>query len=204
MPSLSERYRWLDDALDIDWSVAVINGRTLDEVVATYGGDVSKPLGPMDYASAKTWRNQHFDDGGIICVRQLPGAVLVIEPNGWASSIAEIARRQSANGGHFFSVYWSPSAFQVLAANDGTVSALFDPVYLEPADDQPRSGEVYPAWLTGSEFLDDRHIRSTCITLLEEHTGVQIERTWLGEPHATYSIPDPDDLLRGIADVRLP
>lgn len=204
MPSLSDRYRWVDEDRDLDWSVAVIKGRTTEEVVATYGGDATRPFESMTYTQAKTWRNVHFDEAGVLMLCRADHAVVAIEPNGWASSIAEIARRQSATGGHFFSVHWSPSAYQVLEAVDGKVTALFDPIYVEPGDDQPRDGERYPVWLTGSEFLDDQRIRSTCIGLMAEHTGVAIERTWLEQEQPVYLIPDVDSHLRGCSGARLP
>lgn len=204
MPGVSDGYRWVDEDHDLDWSVAVIKGRTADEVVATYGGDATRPFEPMTFAQAKTWRNVHFEEAGLLVLRQVDHVVVAVEPNGWASSIAEVARRQSAGGGHFFSVHWSPSAHRVLEAVNGEVTALFDPIYVEPGSDEPQNGEVYPAWLTGSEFLDDQRIRSTCVTLIEEHTGVSIERAWLDEQQPTFVIPDPDTLLEGATGIRLP
>ncbi|MFC5290931.1 DUF6461 domain-containing protein [Actinokineospora guangxiensis] len=204
MPSLSqEHYQWVDAMSDLAWSVAVIRGRSAAEVVRTYGGD---PLQPqrMTYAEANDWRNQHFNEAGLLLVNQLDQATVVIEPNGWASSIAELARRLSAHDAHFMSVYWSPSAYQVCEAKDGRVTALFDPIYVEPDEPEPRDGERYPAWLKRDEFLADIRIRSSCMTLLEAQTGVRVERWWLEQQLTVFEVPDPDELLAGIARVRLP
>ncbi|MGQ0842227.1 hypothetical protein [Actinokineospora sp.] len=76
---------------------------------------------------------------------------MAVEPNGWAGSIPEIARRLSAGGGYFFSLYWSPSAYQIMEAVDGKVTAFFDPIYVVEGQGAGQ-GELYPGWLTGREF----------------------------------------------------
>ncbi|MDQ3579403.1 MAG: hypothetical protein M3443_17775 [Actinomycetota bacterium] len=132
----------------------------------------------------------------------LPAATRRLTSQLSSTGFAEIARRLSADEGHYFSVYWSPSAYQILEAIDGKVTALFDPIYVEADDDEPRSGEIYPGWLTGSEFLDDQHIRSTCMTLMEQRTGIPFDRRCLTRMVATYSIPDPDELLKNLPGAR--
>ena len=204
MPSLSrEYYQWVDAMPDLAWSVAVIRGRSMSEVVRTYGGDPTQSR-RLTYAEAGDWRTQHFNDAGLLLAKHLDQVTVVFEPNGWASSVAELARRLSAHGAHFMSVYWSPSAYQVCEAADGHVTALFDPIYVEPGEPEPRDGERYPDWLRRDEFLDDRHIRSSLLALLQRRGRVRVERSWLEEPLDAYEVPDPDELLGDAPGARLP
>jgi hypothetical protein len=37
MRELGERYSWVDDELDLAWTIAVVTGRCVTQVVAAYG-----------------------------------------------------------------------------------------------------------------------------------------------------------------------
>ncbi len=199
MRDLAERYAWFDQARDMDMTLAVITSRSGSEVVSLYGGDPAEPVGMVPFQQAFV-SEEDFGRYFHLQVKNLDGYVVAIEPNGWSGNIPEIARRASVAGGQFFSVYWSPSASGVLQAIDGTVTASFDPVLLDPTS----AFDVNPAWASETDFARVDRLRSTCLAFLEQQTGLAVERAWFDEPLPTYRIPDPDELLKDVNDARLP
>ncbi|MGQ0841750.1 hypothetical protein [Actinokineospora sp.] len=199
MRDLAERYAWFDQARDMDMTLAVIRGHSVGEVVSLYGGNPAEPVDMVPFQQAFV-SEEDFGRYFHLQVKSRPGYVVAIEPNGWSGNVPEIARRASAGGGHFFSVYWSPSASGVLQAIDGTVTACFDPVLFDPTAEF----DVNPTWASETDFATVDRLRSTCLTLLEQQTGLAVERAWFDEPLPTYRIPDPDELLKNVKDARLP
>src|SRR6266498_2520611 len=100
---------------------------------------------------------------------------VLLVTNGWSGSIPEIARRCSAHGGHFFSVYWNVNAFGMLVeAIDGKVTAHFESLY-PIAPDPPQPDEVRPPWSIGPE-TEPRLARQTCLALMEQQTGLAFDQ----------------------------
>lgn len=195
----AERNGWLDQARDMDLPLAVITGHSAGEVVSAYGGDPTKPVDTVPFRHAFV-SEEDFGRYFHLQVKSLDGHVVAIEPNGWSGNVPEIARRLSAGGRQFFSVYWSPSAFGVLQAIDGAVTACFDPVLFDSA----APFDVIPSWASEADFADAGRLRSTCLAMLEQQTGLAVERAWFDEPLPVYRIPDPDNLLKDVANARLP
>lgn len=196
MRPLIDRYRWVDDPdLDLAWTVATITGRTADEVVQTYGGDPADPVGELTYEGAGV----PYDDFGKYFHLQIlvpDGHVVAIENNGWSGTLPETGRRASANGAAFFSVYWSPSADRLMQAVDGTVTAYFNPLRYDPADDR---FDVYPAWAAGAGLEHDgTDAGPICMALMEQQTGLAFQPEWLDLALPTYRIPDPHALFRDV------
>jgi hypothetical protein len=200
MRELRDKYAWADADYDLAWTVAVIQGRTADAVLALYGGGRAAKLGDLTFSAANADRNEHFDEYAVLQLLVRDQLVVAIEPNGWTGNIPEIARRVSAGGGDFFSVYWSPAAFQIVQAKDGQIVASFDPNFIGlPAG----ANDLLPGWVGDDDFPLD-HLKSSCLAAVEQQTGVAFDRGWLGEPLPTYRISDPDELLKNVEGAREP
>lgn len=194
MRELRSKYAWADADYDLAWTVAVIRGQTADSVLALYGGGPATKLGELTFSEANAERNEHFDQYSVLQLRARNQVVVAIEPNGWTGNIPEIAQRVSARGGDFFSVYWSPSAFQIVQARDGQIVASFDPNFIGlPAG----ANDALPGWVGEDDFPLDQ-LKSSCLAAMEWQTGVAFDRGWLGEPLPTYRLPDPDQLLKDV------
>ncbi|MCP2257261.1 hypothetical protein LX15_000946 [Streptoalloteichus tenebrarius] len=202
LTELAGKYTW---ARDIEaWTAAVIEGRTADEVIRAYGGEAGNPVGYYTFPEAGDLQGP----GGLeplrfhVQVLDTAGHVVAMENNGWTGSIPEIARRCSANGGRFFSVYWTVNASgTVCQAIDGQVTAYFESLYPIAPDTQP--GEIRPPWSIGPE-ADPDSAWQTCMALMEHQTGLVFEREWTETALPTYRIPDPDAMLRDVDNARQP
>jgi hypothetical protein len=182
------------------WTVAVIDGATTDQVIRTYGGDPASPVGDYTFAQMRDLQQpgdpSDEDLRFHVQVFQVGSQVVTLENNGWTGAIPEIARRLSTGAGQFFSVYWNVNGFGLLLqAIDGTVTAYFEMLY--PLAPQARPGARRPAWAIGPE-IDVEVAPQTCMAFLQAHTGVAVDQRWLGEPRATYRIPDPDAMLSDV------
>ena len=176
------------------WTVAVIADRSLDEVVRIYGGDPNAPVGDYFFSEAVDLQGPHHTDLRFhLQVLEHAGHVVALENNGWSGSHPEIARRCSAQGGHFFSVYWNVIAFGMLTeAVDGRITACFE--FLYPVEPDVEQGTLRPDWAIGPE-IDVELARQVDMALLQQRTGVRIDPCWLTERLPTYRIPNPDALL---------
>lgn len=110
--------------------------------------------------------------------------VVVIEPNGWVGNDPEIAGRATAEGGHFFSVYRSPVAFQILEARNGQVTARFDPNFIGlPAG----ANDLLPGWVGDDDFPLEQ-LKASCVAAMERQTGLGFDRVWLTAALPTYRV----------------
>lgn len=191
---LRNRYVWADEDDDLAWTVAVIQGLDVETVPAIYGGSTTTRLGELTFAEAMNNRNEHVDDHAVLQLLIHERYVVAIEPNGRTGSLPEIARRASRDGRSFFSVCWSPSAFQVVQARDGQLTASFDPNLIRmPAG----ATDLLPGWAGHNDFPLDR-LKSSCLAAMEQQTGLAFDRSWLERQLPTYRIPDPDERLKDI------
>lgn len=197
MPDLLlERYAWADHDHGMgrinSWTVAVVEGRPAAEVVRIYGGDPDKPDGERYFA--QLYYLQGDEQCGYKFHLQGVAAgdhVVALENHGYTGNLPEIARRCSADGGRFFSVYWSPSSRpQLIQAIDGRLTAYFD---LRPGE-EPYTGVLAPLWISNLD-VDAAKLRSTSLALMEQQTGLAFDRDWLTEVRPTYRIPDPYRML---------
>lgn len=187
-----ERYEWVDKEYDLVWTVGVVEGRTEADVVRAYGGDPGQPAEAKVFEEA--WVPQD-DFGDYFHVQTITHDryVVALEPNGWVGSIPGIARRASA-GGKFFSIFWNINGvYKVVQAMNGQVVACFDPMSV---DGPPEPGEVRPPWIEGRRIEQD-HIRSTCLSLIEERTGLVFDRAWLEIALPVYRLAAPRESLHG-------
>lgn len=197
-----DSYGWVNDFEAL--TVAVVHGRSRDEVLRIYGADPDRPLGDHPFAQARELRHLGAAaESNLIILRPEPGpAVIALENDGYTGGVPEIARRCSADGGRFFSVYWNVNAFGTLIeAVDGTVTAYFEHLY--PLAPHAEAGEKRPSWAIGAEIGVDK-AKAACFALMEQRTGVAFDRHWLNEPRPVYAIPDPHRMLKGIEGVDRP
>lgn len=199
MRELRAKYAWADEDYDLAWTVGVFENAAADTMLALYGGGLGDKLGDMTFGDAMTLRNEHFDEYAVVQVKTHEHYGVAIEPNGWTGNVPEIARRAAADGGHFFSVYWSPSGFQILEAKDGQVTASFDPNFIDlPAG----ANDLLPGWVGDDDFPLE-HLKSSCLAAMERQTGLAFDRAWLDAKLPTYRIPDPDEMLKGVDNARV-
>jgi hypothetical protein len=195
---LIDRYQWVQQ-LDVVMTFAVIRGRSADEVVRIYGGDPEQ----RQLMTTIEAEDAGLDDGDAFYfqVFEHQDAVVALENNGWSGTVPEIARRASADEGHFFSVHWNVNGmFRITEARGGKVMAYFEPTLgVEPG----APDDVMPAWADGFELQPDE-LRAACLMLVEQQAGVAFEEEWLVMKLPTFRIPDPDELLRGVKDARTP
>ncbi|MFJ8108966.1 DUF6461 domain-containing protein [Streptomyces sp. NPDC096132] len=183
---LVARYAWADGNEWDAFTFSVIAGRTEDEVIRAFGGDPG------------VWRLMTFDEvrdeqaahrRDLLRVVTVGTHVVAIEW-GYHGSMPETARRASAGGGEFFSVYRDINAcFQVMYAVDGHVDGMFDPFELEDAAWMEPPPEV-PAWAADVSF----HMETLCaesLALMERTTGVTVDPAWRDTRLRTVLLPPP-------------
>lgn len=198
MRELIDRYQWVQQ-LDVVMTFAMIHGRTVDEVVRIYGGepDQGQLMTTIEAEDAG------LDDGDnfYFQVFEHQDAVVALENNGWSGTVPEIARRASADEGHFFSVHWNANGmFRLTEARGGKVSAYFEPTLgVQPV----APDDVVPPWAAGLR-LQSGELRAACLAFVEQHADAAFEEEWLVKKLPTFRIPDPDELLRGVEGARTP
>lgn len=180
------------------WTVAVVRGRAADEVVRIYGGDPARPAGEATFAEVDAWRAEDADDVAFyLGILVLDDVVVAIENDGYGGAFPEIARRCSAGGGAFFSVYWNiHAAGMVTQVIDGVVTARFESLY--PLAPEVGPWELRPQWAIGAEVAAGQ-ARRVCLSQLERQTGVPVEPGWVTEPLRTFRVPEPYGLYRDVA-----
>jgi hypothetical protein len=199
--ALTAKYAWVDQVEA--WTVAVVRGRPADEVLHIYGGDPAGSVGDYPFGQLADLQGDGVTDLKFHAqLLDVDGRVVVIENNGWSGSLPEIARRCSANGGEFFSVYWNVNAFgMVTAATSGKVTAHFEHLY--PFAPQAEPHETRPDWAVGPE-VDVASAGRVCFALMEQQTGVAFDAGWLAESRPTYRVPDPHWLYRDVDNADQP
>jgi hypothetical protein len=185
---LIDKYAWVNEIEA--WTVSVVEGRRMDDVIRTFGGDPAAPVGEFTFAGVNEQRGPQFDHLEFyVQLLSVGECVVAIEHTGWSGSLPEIARRCSTNGGRFFSVYWNVNAFGMITqAIDGTITASFEALF--PFGPTENQGERRPDWAIGPEG-DVELAWQVDMALLEQQTGVEVDPAWLRTPLPTYSIPDP-------------
>lgn len=191
-----DRYAWADDDHGVgridSWTVAVVEGRSAEDVIRIYGGNPDRPVGECYFA--QLYYLQGDERSGYKFHLQVLASgdhVVALENSGYTGNLPEIARRCSAGGGRFFSVYWSLSSLpQLTQAIDGQVTAYFE---LCPGE-EPYTGKPAPPWIKDIN-VDVENLRSTSLALMEQQTGLVFDRDWLTEVRPTYRIPDPYRML---------
>jgi hypothetical protein len=185
---LIDKYAWVNEIEA--WTVSVVDGRQMDDVIRIYGGDPSTSIGEFTFAGVDDQRGPQLDHLEFyVQPLSLGERVVTIEHNGWSGSLPEIARRCSANGGRFFSVYWNVNGFGLITqAIDGKITATFEALYpFDPAEGQ---WDRRPDWAIGPA-VDVNKAWQVDMALLEQQTGVEVDPGWLRMPLPTYAIPDP-------------
>ncbi|WP_381796435.1 DUF6461 domain-containing protein [Streptomyces niveus] len=174
---LVARYAWADADKPEAYTFSVVAGRTEDEVIRAFGGDPGRAR-RMTFAEAADEQADHlYEDYELLRVVTSGEHVVAIEW-GYHGSDPGIARRASAGGGEFFSVYRDVNArHQVLHAIDGRVDGVFDPAELEDAAWLDPSPEV-PVRASDVSF----HMDTLCaesFALMERTMGVAVDPAWI-------------------------
>ncbi|MEV8440455.1 DUF6461 domain-containing protein [Actinosynnema sp. NPDC051121] len=196
MHQLIASYDWIEHQ-DVVLTFAVIQRATVQEVVRTYGGDPAE----SQLMTTIEAEDAALDDPGFFYVQvfEHETSVIALENNSWTGTLPEIARRASADGASFFSVHWNVNGlFRITEAEDGTITASFDPMRVD-ADDP---GALVPPWATEVSFEVGK-LRATSLAAAERRTGVAFDQAWLAAKLPTYRISDPDVLLEGVEGARL-
>jgi hypothetical protein len=177
------RYAWADEDTNLAWTLAVVSGRTPDDVVRAYGGDPGKQAALSPFPAAQVPPDE-LGAYSLLQVRQLGHHVVAIENNGWRGKSIEVAERAS-EGGDFLSVFWNLNAnYKLTQAADGKLLAHFDPLTVQhPAP----VGETYPDWITDVVFTDD-NLHAVLLAVIEHQTGLAVDPAWLTDPVPTYRI----------------
>lgn len=90
----------------------------------------------------------------------------------------------------------------LVEAIDGKVTAHFESLYpIAPAP--PQLGEIRPTW-AGRPETEPGSAWPTCLAVMEQQTGLAIDRQRLATPGPTYRMPDPDERLKDVENARLP
>ena len=202
LDDLIGKYAWVKQVEA--WTVAVVEGHATDEVIRIYGGDPDESVGDYHFAQMADLQGSGTPEPLRFHLQVLTQGrhVVAIENNGWSGSMPEIARRCSADGGRFFSVYWNVNAFGMLTqAIDGTVTACFE--FLYPFVPEPYPHEIRPDWAIGPE-INVELARQACFALMEQQAGLAFDPYWLTDMRPTYRIPDPDMLLKDVENARRP
>lgn len=181
------RYRWADDDSDLAWTLAVVTGRTADEVILAYGGDPTQKPADLRFAEAQVSPDE-LGAYSLVQVRHEGGYVVVIENNGWLGKHVETAERASQRDGSFLSVFWNLNAnYKVVQAKDGKLAASFDPLSIQ---NSVPIGETFPDWITEVVFTNDS-LHAILLAVVEQQTGLAFDPVWLTEPQPTYRVPTP-------------
>ncbi|WP_253835992.1 DUF6461 domain-containing protein [Actinokineospora globicatena] len=179
------RYRWADEDRDLAWTLGVVAGRSVDEVVAAYGGGAGQVGERLVFAGAQVGAGE-LGAVSLVQVLEVGEYVVAVENNGWRGKDVGVARRASAAGGGFISVFWNLNAnYKVTQAADGELLASFDPLTVQHP---PPPGEVYPPWITEVVFTDTG-LHAALLAVVEHQTGLVIDRGWLTTPLPTYRVP---------------
>lgn len=192
--ALVARYEWADGD-EFEWyTVSVVAGKTEDQVIAAFGGDPAGESRTMTFDEALEDHAAHlYEDYQQLGVVTVGRHVWTIEA-GYHGSIAEIARRVSAGGGEFFSVYGDINArYQVMHAADGRVTGAFDPFGLEDADFYDDLPEL-PVWAQGVTFPMEQ-LSAVTFALMERTMGVPFDPDLLRTPIRTVILPAPEVLF---------
>lgn len=195
LDALIGTYAWVNRVEGI--TVAVMRRRPVEEVLAIYGRGGAEPVGDAVFEDMDAHRGPDLDRLELfVQVLTLPAHTVTLEHNGYSGAFPEIARRCSSDGGSFFSVYWNvDAAGMITQAVDGAIVASFESLYPLGPDEQP--WERRPAWAIGPE-VEPALVRQVGMALLEQQTGVAVEREWLARPHPAYRIPEPYALYRDV------
>jgi hypothetical protein len=162
-------------------------------VIQAFGGDPDASR-LMTFAETVEEQATHLhEDYELLRVLTVERHVITIEW-GYHGSIPEIARRTSADGGEFFSVYRSGNArYQIMHALDVRVDSMFDPFELEDAAWMDPEPEV-PAWAEGVDF----HMGTLCaesFALMERTMGVAVDPGWMDTALRTVLLAAPSELF---------
>ncbi|WP_405935361.1 DUF6461 domain-containing protein [Streptomyces sp. NBC_00726] len=190
---LVSRHAWADADEPIAFTFSVIAGKTEDEVVRAFGGDPGASR-PMTFDEAAAEQASHlYEDHHLLGVVTAGRHVVAIE-SGYYGCIPEIARRASADGGEFFSVYADVNArYEVMHALDGSVDGMFDPSLLEDAAWMDPKPDV-PAWAEGIGF----HAETLCaesMALMEHTMGAAVDPALMTTPLRTVLLTPVSDLF---------
>ena len=131
----------------------------------------------------------------VVQLAEVDGWVVVVEPNGWFSSMTDVVEAMS-RGGEAVSVFRNVNAhMSVIAARGGTTVRAFDPLLVDDQEGDPLPEEQGLPF--GSEEADPHEL---AMELAERLTGVRITEDWLlRTPRSTWTTqgPDPVDVPAG-------
>lgn len=129
---------------------------------------------------------QDFETGTfVVQVRQVGCWIVLVEPNGYQSSLPETCAALSAGGAAVVSVFWNVNAqMQFLLAQNGQVQRRFDPLLPDLVSEGPQLPEE--DGIAFGEAADDP--REAALALAARVTDAPVSREWLLEgEHPTFS-----------------
>ena len=186
-----------DELRDHGWADAT-NSPDLDAISLTLIQPVGRPyveaLRPREVigrsltiAQALEASLEVEDLGWGSCVAQtdvIDGWSVILEPNGWVTSLPEVVARLSDEG-RAINLFWNVNAVMSFCVADlGVVLRAFDPLLYDDSDPLPEELDL--------PFGQPEIVRAASLALIARLTGVRVERSWLLErARPTYLIPAP-------------
>lgn len=178
----SDRLPWGDEVEAV--ALALVEGDRLDFVLGTLGA-VPETERLAIFAEAE--EQQDYESMTFaLQVDRLDGWTLIVEPNGYLSSLPENVERLS-EAGRVVSVYWNVnSQMRFQYAINGSIHRSFDPLIPELSPE----GTPLPDE-SGLPFgVEGEDPRQAAVTLAGRLTGVALDpRTVLDTPRRTWTVP---------------
>jgi Family of unknown function (DUF6461) len=176
--------------------VAVVTGRTEDEVLDAYGGD---PAATFPATFEGVW-DLGADGDVVLLVRTVGDRVLAVENNGYEGSRPEVLREVTAPGAAMVSVFWNVSADRVSVAGDGALLVAFEGLFPEqrqgtaPDSLLPLLRDLGYRTDAEPDYVDHAW-KARALALLDALTGVRVTEDVLAGPwRAARLHPLPEDL----------
>ena len=100
LADLIDKYAWLDNRYDINWTVAIIEGVTPLDAIRIYGGDPDQPVGHYPFAQLYDLQGPGEPEDLRFHMQALihDGYTITLEANGWSGAMPELARRCTHSG----------------------------------------------------------------------------------------------------------
>lgn len=185
--------RWIKEDRYEGLTISVVEGISENELIRLYGGDPNMSQ-PRLFDDAMGYLGVTGIDEDVFYVQTLTvgSQVVAIENNGWTGSVCEIARRATANGGRFMSVYWCDANVNdsLIYAENGVVTAYFAG---RSCSGKYHVGPTMPDWFADHDT--EQRDRQQWLTLITKATGVTVDQAWFTTPQRATQTPLVDDLL---------
>ena len=176
--SVPASYEWTnDDGFDV-YCLYIGVDASPDRVKAAFG---IKPETEQLANAAEMWKLPGLGDGGndAVQIGQLGEAVIAYENNGWTGVDVDVIKAIAVPVS--ISLFRNVNAqTQFVYAKDGVIIRRFDPVMYDPEGAITEESALHFSPVSGSPYSCAGN-EARAFQLMEELTGVRLERDWLLE-----------------------